>query len=104
MGSLNGPSDIIKTAAAKIPNLRLDIIVNNAGIFSLAKIADITVEDFERVYSVNVRGPLLLIKAALPYLPNDRSGRIVNVSSVSATAGGSEQSIYGGTKAALDAM
>ncbi|RKF58331.1 L-xylo-3-hexulose reductase [Erysiphe neolycopersici] len=104
MGSLNGPSDIIKTAAAKIPNLRLDIIVNNAGIFSLAKIADITVEDFERVYSVNVRGPLLLIKAALPYLPNDRSGRIVNVSSVSATAGGSYQSIYGGTKAALDAM
>ncbi|POS82190.1 hypothetical protein EPUL_006850, partial [Erysiphe pulchra] len=87
-----------------IPNLKLDIIVNNAGIISIAEIADITAEDFERVYSVNVRGPLLLMKAALPYLPNDRSGRIVNVSSVSATGGGSGQSVYGGTKAALDAM
>ncbi|POS82117.1 hypothetical protein EPUL_006425, partial [Erysiphe pulchra] len=104
MGSLTGPSDIIKTAAAKIPNLRLDIIVNNAGIAYLKKIADITAEDFDRVYSVNVRGPLLLIKAALPYLPNDRSGRIVNVSSLAATTGGSDQTVYGGTKAALDAM
>lgn len=104
MGSLMGPSDIIKAAAAKIPNLRLDIIVNNAGILSMAKVADITAEEFERVYSVNVRGPLLLMKAALPYLPNDRSGRIVNVSSVSATFGASSQSVYGGSKAALDAM
>ncbi|KAI6248227.1 L-xylo-3-hexulose reductase [Erysiphe necator] len=104
MGSLNGPSDIIKTAAAKIPNLRLDIIINNAGVLKVAKLADTTVEDFEKVYSVNVRGPLLLVKAAIPYLPNDRSGRIVNVSSVSATFGGVEQSVYGGSKAALDAM
>jgi len=104
MGSLTGPSDIIKTAAAKIPNLRLDIIVNNAGILSIAKVANVTAEDFERVYSVNVRGPLLLMKAALPYLPNDRSGRIINVSSISATMGGGSQSVYGGSKAALDAM
>ncbi|POS82078.1 hypothetical protein EPUL_006249 [Erysiphe pulchra] len=104
MGSLTGPSDIIKTAAAKIPNLRLDIIVNNAGIINFAKVADITAEDFDKLYSVNVRGPLFLMKAALPFLPNDRSGRIVNISSLSATAGASDQSIYGGTKAALDAM
>ncbi|POS81769.1 hypothetical protein EPUL_006854, partial [Erysiphe pulchra] len=87
-----------------IPNLKLDIIVNNAGIISIAEIADITAEDFERVYSVNVRGPLLLIKAALPYLPNDRSGRIVNVSSLLATNCVTNRSVYAGTKAALDAM
>jgi NAD(P)-dependent dehydrogenase (short-subunit alcohol dehydrogenase family) len=37
-------------------------------------------------------------------LPRDRSGRIVNISSVSSSAGFSEQSVYGGTKAALEAM
>jgi NAD(P)-dependent dehydrogenase (short-subunit alcohol dehydrogenase family) len=44
------------------------------------------------------------MKAAMPYLPTDRSGRIVNVSSVSSTMGFVGQSVYGGTKAALDSM
>ncbi|POS82591.1 hypothetical protein EPUL_006402 [Erysiphe pulchra] len=104
MGSLTGPADLIRTAALMVPHLRLDIIVNNAGTQSTAKIADTTAEEFGRVYSLNVRGPLLLMKAALPFLPNDRTGRIVNISSLSATAGYSNQSIYGGAKAALDAM
>lgn len=46
----------------------------------------------------------MLVKAAEKYLPTDNSGRIVNLSSVSATLGFPAQSIYGGTKAALDAM
>ncbi|RKF59326.1 L-xylo-3-hexulose reductase [Golovinomyces cichoracearum] len=104
MGSQEGPNHLIETAASKLPNLQLDIIVNNAGIISDGKIEDFKIEDFEECYSVNVRGPLLLMKAALPYLPNDRSGRIINVSSVSATAGIEGQSVYGGSKAALDAM
>ncbi|KAL1302644.1 hypothetical protein AAFC00_003012 [Neodothiora populina] len=44
------------------------------------------------------------MQAALPYLPHDRSGRIVNMSSVSADLGFHDQSVYGATKAALDAM
>ncbi len=44
------------------------------------------------------------MQAALPYLPHDRSGRIVNVSSVSSSEGFIGQSVYGGTKAALEAM
>ena len=46
----------------------------------------------------------MLVQAALPYLPNDRSGRIVNLSSVSSSAGLKNQTVYGGTKAALEAM
>ena len=49
-------------------------------------------------------GPLLLTQAAVPYLPTDRSGRIINVSSVSSRLGIAGQSVYGGTKAALEAM
>lgn len=44
------------------------------------------------------------MKAALPYLPHDRSGRIVNLSSVSSSLGFKDQTVYGGSKAALDAM
>ena len=44
------------------------------------------------------------MQAALPYLPTDRSGRIVNLSSVSSSMGLEGQTVYGGTKAALEAM
>ncbi|RKF58553.1 L-xylo-3-hexulose reductase [Golovinomyces cichoracearum] len=104
MGSLEGPNRLVETAASMIPNLQLDIIVNNAGTVRKGKIEESTIEDFEECYAVNVRGPLLLMKAALPYLPNDRSGRIINVSSVAATCGIEGHSVYGGSKAALDAM
>lgn len=56
------------------------------------------------MYRINVLGPLLLIQAVLPYLPSDRSGRVVNLSSISSTEGFVGQSVCGGTKAALEAM
>lgn len=59
---------------------------------------------FKEHYDINVLGPLLLVKAAIPYLPHDGSGRIVSLSSVSSTLGLPGQSIYGGTKSALEAM
>lgn len=51
-----------------------------------------------------MRGPLLLLQAVAPYLPRDRSGRIVNLSSISSECGFLGQSIYGGSKAALEGM
>lgn len=109
MGTPTGPALIISTAKnhfshPKTSTFRIDIIVNNAGVAGDHKLEDIKVEEFQRMYAVNVLGPLLLAQAALPYLPRDRSGRIVNVSSVSSTAGLIGQSVYGGTKAALEAM
>ncbi|EME84907.1 uncharacterized protein MYCFIDRAFT_41802 [Pseudocercospora fijiensis CIRAD86] len=109
MGSEKGPQHIIDIAKnhlahPKTMKFQLDIIINNAGIAGKTPIEDCTSEEFDRLYHVNVRGPLLLMKAALPYLPHDRSGRIVNLSSVSASLGFHEDGMYGGTKAALEAM
>lgn len=109
MGSENGPAHIVSTALnhfahPKTRKLQIDIIVNNAGVASNRNIEDVDTEDFTLLYHVNVRGPLFLIKAALPYLPKDRSGRIVNLSSVSSSLGFHGQSVYGGTKAAVEAM
>ena len=100
---------IIKTAKPffsrpEIPKFQIDIIINNAGVGKNQTIAEITLDKYEWQYRINVLGPLLLLQAALPYLPNDRSGRIVNVSSVSSSEGFIGQSVYGGTKAALEAM
>jgi NAD(P)-dependent dehydrogenase (short-subunit alcohol dehydrogenase family) len=109
MGSEAGPAHVVETAKnhfkhPKSGKFQIDIIINNAGISNNKEISECTAEDFARQYNVNVRGPLFLVQAAQPYLPQDRSGRIVNISSVSSSLGYISQSVYGGTKAALEAM
>ncbi|EEA21517.1 hypothetical protein EYB25_007220 [Talaromyces marneffei] len=89
--------------------LQVDILINNAGVGSNQFLNDATkgpidVTEYNRVYNVNVLAPLLLTQALAPFLPTDRSGRIVNVSSVSSSIGYEGQSVYAGTKAALEAM
>lgn len=89
--------------------VQVDILVNCAGVSSNQALNDselgpIDAEEFNRVYSVNVLAPLLLTQALAPHLPTDRSGRIVNVSSVSSSIGYEGQSVYAGSKAALEAM
>ncbi|TKA65840.1 hypothetical protein B0A55_09121 [Friedmanniomyces simplex] len=109
MGNESGPAHLVDMARnrfshPKTRKVQLDIIINNAGVASKSALEDCTSEEFARLYNVNVRGPLLLMKAAMPYLPHDRSGRVVNVSSVSSSLGFEEDGMYGGTKAALEAM
>lgn len=109
MGDPNGPEHLITTTKnnfshAKSGKFQVDIIINNAGIAKNAPIEEITPEAFTKLYTVNVLGPILLVKAALPYLPHDRSGRIVNISSVSSSLNLEEQTLYSGTKAALESM
>ena len=109
MGSETGPKHVVEVANnnfkhPKTGKFQLDIIINNAGVAGNSYVENVDVDDFARQFNVNVRGPLLLMQAAAPYLPHDRSGRIVSMSSVSASLGYKGQSIYGATKAALEAM
>ncbi|KAH0492641.1 hypothetical protein TgHK011_007586 [Trichoderma gracile] len=88
---------------------QVDILVNNAGVSSNQFLNDpekgpIVEAEFTRVYAINVLAPLLLTQAVAPHLPSDRSGRIVNVSSVSASIGYPGQSVYAGSKGALEVM
>ncbi|KAE8353278.1 hypothetical protein BDV28DRAFT_110965 [Aspergillus coremiiformis] len=101
---------ILRTAHEHIPApLRIDILINNAGVSKDRFLNDetrgpIDAEYFHWHYAINVLAPLLLMQAVAPFLPTDRSGRVVNVSSVSASMGFTGQSVYGGTKAAVEAM
>ncbi|KAL4914166.1 hypothetical protein BDW62DRAFT_191036 [Aspergillus aurantiobrunneus] len=102
-------AQILAAASTHFPNTTIDILINNAGVS-----ADRTLNDVEKGaidapyfnwhYTVNVLAPLLLTQAVAPHLPTNRSGRIVNISSVSSSLGFVGQSVYGGTKAALEAM
>ncbi|RAL11555.1 SDR family NAD(P)-dependent oxidoreductase [Aspergillus homomorphus CBS 101889] len=91
--------------------LTIDILINNAGVSQDRFLNDtakgaIDAEYFNWHYTINVLAPLLLTQAVAPYLPRHapRAGRIVNISSVSSALGFGGQSVYGGTKAALEAM
>ncbi|KAM0820916.1 hypothetical protein AB5N19_06737 [Seiridium cardinale] len=59
-----------------------DIIVHNAGILYLVPIEDVVEDEFHKIYAVNFLGPTFLTAACIPYLPTDRSGRIVILSSI----------------------
>ncbi|KAL1639699.1 hypothetical protein SLS58_007597 [Diplodia intermedia] len=109
MGSEKGAAHVVDVAKnhfshPKTSKFQVDIVVNNAGVSGNQTIAETDPKHFEWLYNVNVRGPLLLMQAVEPHLPRDRSGRVVSLSSVSSSLGFAGQSIYGGTKAALEAM
>ncbi|WP_292770030.1 glucose 1-dehydrogenase [Nostoc sp. NOS(2021)] len=81
---------------------QLDILVSNAGIEYFGKLEEITREDFDRVFSVNVAGQLFVTQAAARYLTS--GGRIVLTSSVSAGRSVLYHTLYAASKAAVSAM
>lgn len=80
----------------------IDILVNNAGVEVVKPLCDLTVEDYNLVYDLNVRGAIFLTQAVLPHLR--APGRIINISSVGARAGFAGLSIYCSSKAALEGL
>jgi NAD(P)-dependent dehydrogenase (short-subunit alcohol dehydrogenase family) len=81
---------------------RLDILVANAGISLAASIEETKVEDFDRLFAVNVRAPYFLVQQLLPVLCKDSS--IIFVSSLAAHASLNNLSAYAATKGAIDTM
>ncbi|KAF3047746.1 hypothetical protein E8E12_011592 [Didymella heteroderae] len=81
---------------------KIDILVNNAGVLWANPIEETTAEDYAGIFDVNVRAPLLLIKAVMPYLR--KPGRIINMSSVGARIGPPKLSLYAASKAAIEGM
>ncbi|KHL25498.1 oxidoreductase [Croceibacterium mercuriale] len=91
----------VKEAAAALGGL--DILVNNAGIARYSNIADFTVEDIDALLAVNVRGPVLTAKAAIPHL--GEGGRIVTIGSAGADRiVGTPGTVYFMTKSALQSF
>jgi 3-oxoacyl-[acyl-carrier protein] reductase len=81
---------------------RLDILVNNSGVYEFSPIESITEESFHRMFNINVLGLLLTTKAALKHI--GEGGSIINVGSVVSRVTPPASSIYTGTKGAVDAI
>jgi 3-oxoacyl-[acyl-carrier protein] reductase len=81
---------------------RLDIVVNNSGVFEMKPIEEITDEHFHRQFDINVLGPLHVTQAAVPHLKTGAS--IINVSSVVSRLTPPGSAVYSGTKGAIDAI
>ena len=80
---------------------RLDALVNNAGIAVFAPLMETSDADWRRVLEVNLTGPFLCTKAAVPLMRDSDGGAIVNITSISAVRASTLRSAYGTSKAGL---
>jgi 3-oxoacyl-[acyl-carrier protein] reductase len=101
--------DVSKAAEAKgiidaaIKNYgRLDILVNNSGVYEFSPIEAVTEEQFHKIFNINVLGLLLTTQAAVPHLGEGAS--IINIGSVVSSLTPPASTVYTGTKGAVDAI
>jgi 3-oxoacyl-[acyl-carrier protein] reductase len=81
---------------------RLDILVNNSGVYEFSPIEAVTEEHYRKMFDVNVLGVLLTTGAASPYLGEGSS--VINISSVVTSLFPPQSAVYTGTKGAVDAI
>ena len=103
----DGPAKLAEQVRA-IVGEKLDILIANAGISKAAPIEDHTVEDFDRLFATNVRGPFFLVQQLLPLLGENSSVVLVSSLAARVAPGGSQGAIslpaYASTKGALDTL
>ncbi|MBW6420578.1 glucose 1-dehydrogenase [Rhizobium sp. XQZ8] len=81
---------------------KLDVLVNNSGVYEFGAIEDITEEHYRRMFDVNVLGVLLTTKSAVKHL--GEGGSVINISSVVTSLAPPTSAVYTGTKGAVDAI
>ena len=80
---------------------KIDILINNAGINQLSYINEIDEKYLEEIYGVNLKGPIIMTKQISKIMIKNRSGKIVNISSIFGVVGKSGRSLYSTTKFGL---
>jgi 3-oxoacyl-[acyl-carrier protein] reductase len=103
-GDFSKQEDIAKVfAETKKTFGRLDTLVNNAGVYTFTPLDQVTVEDYHRIFNLNVLGLLLASKESLKYF-GPEGGSIINIGSVVSSLTPPGSSIYTATKGAVDAI
>jgi NAD(P)-dependent dehydrogenase (short-subunit alcohol dehydrogenase family) len=83
---------------------RLDVVVNNAGYGLLGSIEEATDDQIDNLFSVNFDGTRRVVQAVLPYLRKQRSGHIVNITSIAGLAPGAGSGFYAASKFAVEGL
>lgn len=96
---LNDADDVRRLAATAGP---VDVLVNNAGIYTFGATPETDDATFDEHFNVNVRAPYILVQQLVPAMVERGGGAVVNVSTVVASVAGAGAGIYGASKAALE--
>jgi NAD(P)-dependent dehydrogenase (short-subunit alcohol dehydrogenase family) len=95
---------LVAKRAIELGNGHVDILVNNAGIFPFGPTHEMTEEQFDRVFALNVKVPYFLVAELAPLMATRGKGAIVNVSTMVADYGAPGMSLYGSSKAAINLL
>lgn len=99
------PADVARTYTEFFEHCdRLDCLINNAGIGVFPELADVTLEDFQQVYAVNVFGAALMAQKAAEIFKEQNKGNIVNIGSTASLKGFARGTVYASSKFALRGM
>lgn len=83
---------------------RVDVLYNNAGVMPISKMAELKVDEWDRMIDVNIKGVLYGIAAVLPIMIKQQSGQIITTDSVAGHVVHPETAVYAGTKYAIQAI
>lgn len=83
---------------------KVDVLVNNAGIYPFGPTEKMSEQDFDSVYELNVKAPFFLVAELAPEMAARGHGAIINVSTMVAEFGMAEMSLYGSSKAAIELL
>ena len=83
---------------------RVDVLINNAGVMPLSALEQLKVEEWERMIDVNIKGVLYGIAAALPVMKAQKTGQIINISSIGGHTVSPTAAVYCATKFAVGAI
>ena len=95
--------DVAKRAI-EFGNGHVDILINNAGTYPFGPTQEMTEEQFDRVFSLNVKAPYFLVAELAPHMAKRGKGAIVNLSTMVAGYGAPGTSLYGSSKAAINLL
>ncbi|OXM85588.1 SDR family NAD(P)-dependent oxidoreductase [Paenibacillus rigui] len=83
---------------------RIDVLFNNAGIYFIKPLAEISVEEWNRLMSINVTGVFLGMKHVMPLMARNKGGSVINASSIAGIKGAAGHLAYGASKGAVRTM
>ena len=94
----------VAKTAIELGNGHVDILINNAGIYPFGPTHEMTEEQFDQVFSLNVKVPYFLVAELAPLMATRGKGTIVNLSTMAADYGSPGMSLYGSSKAAINLL
>lgn len=82
----------------------IDVLINNAGIAKIQMFQDVTDDDWDEIMNTNLKSAYYTIQETLPSMINQKSGCIINISSIWGMVGASCEAVYSASKAGMDAL